>query len=145
VQNKEQYVRDIIAEDENILKQLDNAPHTYNSLLGDYKDNGTFQQILRRRLKRLVKEGSVWKIRIPGTRFGLVLFIKPNQDYKVISIYTLQGIKIYYMYEYIENDNNLILEQYWKLNDKLNHWHYNEEQLIIPKYKLRDEGFRLWY
>ena len=145
MQNKEQYVRDIIAEDENILKQLDNAPHTYNSLLGDYKDNGTFQQILRRRLKRLVKEGSVWKIRIPGTRFGLVLFIKPNQDYKVISIYTLQGIKIYYMYEYIENDNNLILEQYWKLNDKLNHWHYNEEQLIIPKYKLRDEGFRLWY
>ena len=145
MQDKEQYVRDIIAEDENILKQLDNAPHTYNSLLGDYKDNGTFQQILRRRLKRLVKEGSVWKIRIPGTRFGLVLFIKPNQDYKVISIYTLQGIKIYYMYEYIENDNNLILEQCWKLNDKLNHWHYNEEQLIIPKYKLRDEGFRLWY
>lgn len=143
--NKEQYIREIIAEDENILTQLDNSPHTYNSLLGDYKDNGTFQQILRRRLKRLLKEGLVWKIRVPGTRFGLVIFIKPEHDYQILTSHTLNGVDIYYMYDYKDEERAIILDNYWQLNDKLNHWRYYEEQLIIPKYSLRDRGFRIWY
>lgn len=143
--NREQIIRNIISDDENILKELDNAPHTYNSILREYKDNGTFQQILRRRLKRLCKDNDVYKLRIPGTRFGMIIFFSPNSNYKILTSQTLTRVRIFYMYDYINDEKNIILNNYWELKtDDVHVWQYSDIPHIIPKYSLREGGFRIW-
>lgn len=138
-------INDIVSDDNKILNLIKQSPHTYNSILQQYKDNGTMQQILRRRIKRLVNETKVWKLRVPGTRFGLALFCVPKHTYKIIIYQTILKVRIFYCHEYINNDDNLILNKYWELdNPNFNRWVYVDTPLHIPKYSLRDRGFRLW-
>ena len=65
----EKEIREIISNDDNIVKLIKHSPQTYKSILQDCCGPGTMDQILRRRLKRLFNEGRVWKLRVPGTRF----------------------------------------------------------------------------
>jgi len=142
---EEKNIREMLSDDDNIVEEIKECPHTYYTLLKNHYDNGTYQQILRRRLKRLVKEDEIWKMRVPGTRFGLVLFSLPNHKYKILISQGLVNVRIFYMYEYSEDDNDVILKKYWELKGtKWNRWMYSDDILKIPKFSLRDGGFRLW-
>lgn len=141
----ETLIRAIVSDDDNILNIIKNAPQTYNSLLQEFNVNGTLQQILRRRIKRLIKENKIYKLRVPGTRFGLVLFCAPDHEYKILVCQTLTGVNVFYMYVYDEDKYNIILKNYWQLNKPgWCHWNYNTSTLKIPKYALREGEFRIW-
>lgn len=140
----EQIVRNIVYDDEEIVKAIEKAPQSYNSLLQHMYENQTMLYVLKRRIKRLLKEDKIWKVRVPGTRFGLVLFCVPEHNYKILVRQKLIGIDIFYMYDLEEDDNFVILNNYWELKDCWSKWVYNDVPLKIPKYTLRDGGFRLW-
>lgn len=141
----EEQLRNFLSDDDNIEKLIKTRPQTYNSVLGIFNKNGTFQQILRRRLSRMFKEQRVWKIRIPGTRWGLVLYCHPNNDYKIISTYGIMDVNIYYTYKIKETEDNLIIKDCWELvGDNWSKWRKKEEGLNIPKNKLRYGCYRIW-
>jgi hypothetical protein len=143
--DKEQLIRDIISDDDKIVMIISSAPQTYNSILQHMKDDGTMQQILRRRVSRLLKENKIWKMRVPGTRFGLCIFCTPDREYKILISQCLTSVKIYYMLDFNEDENNVILENYWELmGPNWSRWVYNDTPINIPKYRLREGGFRLW-
>lgn len=142
--NKDDAIREVVYDDEKIVEVIKHAPQSYNSILQHCKDNKVMQFVLRRRMKRILKMNRVWKMRVPGTRFGLVIFCTPERDYKILVSQQLTGVKIYYMYDIKEDDKNVILENYWELKNNWSKWVYNDTPLRIPKYSLRDGGFRLW-
>lgn len=140
----ENEIRQILSDDDNIVDLIEDSPHSYNSILSSYKNNGTFQQILRRRLKRLCKENRVWKLRVPGTRFGLVIFCSTDAKYKILTSQTMIGVRIFYMYDYKEDDKYVILNKRWELDSQWIYWTKHEDELKIPKFSLKNGGFRLW-
>lgn len=145
MKTKEEAIREIVGDDDNIYSVIKNAPQTYNSILQHMKDCGTLQVILRRRIKRLCKEQKIWKMRVPGTRFGLVLFCTPEHDYKILISQKMIGVRIFYMYEFNDDGKNIILNNYWELKgDNWNKWEYCDNIVKIPKYTIRDGGFRLY-
>jgi len=144
---QEQAIRSIVYNDENIVNVIKEAPQTYNTLLKSMKDNGTFQCVLRRRIKRLVNQQQIWKLRIPGTRFGLVVFCTPEHDYKILSLNPVgfKTVKVFYFFDFEETDTEIILENYWQLaGPNWSKWEYCSEPKKIEKYKLRDGGFTFW-
>jgi len=141
----EAMIRTIVCNDDNIVKQIENAPQTYNSILGKLKNNGTMQMILRRRIKRLLNECAISKLRVPGTRFGLALFCIPDHDYKILVLHTLAKVRIFYMHKINEDNSHVLLNNYWELEGpNWSNWVFYAKQLKIQKYKLRDGAFRLW-
>ena len=146
MKNKEEMIREIIYSDLNIVKLIEESPQTYNSMLSDLKDNGTMQCVLRRRMSRLLKQNSVWKLKVPGTRHGLSLFCTPEHDYKMLVYNQIVGkTRIFYMYDYKIDGTDFILEQYWELKGKnWNKWVYCEDKMVIPKYGNRSDVVRLW-
>lgn len=140
----EKQIREIISHDDNIVKLLKIRPETYKSILQSCCGPGTYDQILRRRIKRLFNEGRIWKLRVPGTRFGLCIFCDPNPDYKILTSQTMTGVRIFYMYEYEENNKYVILNKRWELDSEWIYWKKFEDELKIPKFSLRDGGFRIW-
>lgn len=141
----EAQVRNIISDNDNIINEIKQSPHTYNTILQDCKDNGTLRQILIRRLKSIVNEGIVWKLRVPGTRFGLALFCNPDFPYKIIISQELRSVKVYYTFEYSEDDLHIILHKYWELlGPNWSKWSYIEEEKKIKKYSIRKTDVRIW-
>jgi hypothetical protein len=68
-----------------IIEGLRKSPHTYNTLIGDCgSNNTTMHTILRRRLNLLCKEGLVFKMSIPGTRSGQMLFYTMPKSYYIL-------------------------------------------------------------
>jgi hypothetical protein len=138
-------IKEIVYDDNKIVETISKCPQSYNSILGHLKDNGTLQVILRRRIRRLLKQEQVWKMRVPGTRFGLVLFCTPEHDYKILTLQGLTRVRIFYMYKFIDNNDNIMLNNYWELKGQnWNKWEHSTSEVIIPKNVLRGELFRLW-
>ncbi len=145
MKDKEEFIRDIVSDDDKIVNVVKQAPQGYNSILQHMKDNGTLQVILRRRVKRLCKEQRLWKMRVPGTRFGLVLFCTPERTYKILISQGLTKVRIFYMFGVEDNGHHIVLKDYWELKGpNWSRWEFSDDILKIPKYTLRDGGFRLW-
>ena len=143
--DKEQAIRDIVYDDDKIVEAIEKAPQSYNSILQHMKDNGTMHVVLRRRIKRLLKEQKIWKLRVPGTRFGLVLFCTPEHDYKILVVHGLIKVRIFYMFDFEETDKHIILKDYWELvNPNWSKWKYSDEVLELPRYTSRDGLYILW-
>jgi len=139
--SKDAVIKKIVYDDDKIRNVIKNAPQSYNSILQHHKDNGTMQVVLRRRISRLVKKGSVWKLRIPGTRWGVALFCTPEHDYKIIVVDSLIGVKIYYFFEFKDYDTYITIDDYWEMNTKgWCEWNYKNIPLKIKKYRC----LRLW-
>lgn len=136
MQDRETAIREVVYNDENIVNVVRESPQTYNSILKEYKDNGTMQVVLRRRLSRLVKNNSVWKLRVPGTRFGLVIYCTPEHDYKIIVVESLVGVKVYYLYDFKDYDSYIVVDNYWELVGKgWSQWKYSDTPLTVKKYR----------
>ena len=145
MKDKEAFIRDIVSCDDKILATILEAPQSYNSILQIMKDCGTLQCILRRRIKRLLKEDKIWKMRVPGTRFGLVLFCTPERKYKILISQGLTKVRIFYMFKVEHTNHTITLKDYWELKGpNWSKWVFSDETLKIPKYTLRDGGIRLW-
>lgn len=139
------YIRNIVYDDDNIVSTVKTAPQTYNTILQEFKENGTMRHVLRRRISRLVKQGRVWKVLIPGTRFGVSLFLTPEHDYNIIVKPKDVGVNVYYFFEYHEDDVFIELSFYWSLNDdSWDEWSYHKKPLFIKKFDFRDGGYRFW-
>jgi len=101
--------------------------------------------VLRRRVSRLLKENKIWKLKIPGTRFGLSMFCTPDRDYKIIVIRHVTGIRIFYTHEYKNKEGNILLENYWELKGpNWSRWVFSDEPFLVPSYSIRDSGARIW-
>ena len=145
MKDKEAFIRDLVSHDDKILATIYDSPQSYNSILQHMKDCGTLQCILRRRIKRLLKEDTIWKMRVPGTRFGLVLFCIPEHKYKILISQGLAKVRIFYMFDVEDDEHHIVLKDYWELvGPNWSKWVFSDEILKIPKYTLRDGGFRLW-
>lgn len=142
---KDDYITDIVYDDFKIEAVIKESPQTYNTILQHLHTDGTLQQILRRRIARLKKQGRIFMARVPGTRFGVCMFLSPEHDYKVLTINTISGVRVFYMYDFEEDDKSVTLNQYWELKGKhYNKWEYSEEPYIIKRYRFRDDNFALW-
>jgi len=145
MKDKESAIREIVYNDDNIVQVIKESPQTYNSILQEFKDNGTMQYVLRRRVSRLIKQNRIWKMRVPGTRFGLVLFCTPEHDYRMITYDGLGKTRIFYMYDFDEDKHNFILNKYWELKGpNWSKWIYCETKLYIPKIGDRSSVVRFW-
>ena len=143
--DKETAIRKIVSEDDNIVHIISQAPQSYNSILQEMKDVGTLQIILRRRISRLLKEEQLWKLSVPGTRFGLVLFCTPEHKYKILISQGMTSVRIFYMFDFEDTKTAVILKNYWELKGpNWSRWEYSDSKLEIPKYTFRNGGFRLW-
>lgn len=143
--HREQQIHNIVYNDDNIVNLIKSAPQTYNSILQEFKCNDTWQTVLRRRVRKLVKKQSLWKLSVPGTRFGLAIFCTPVHDYKIIVSQGLYKVRIFYLYKFRENGTHILLDNYWELvGDGWSKWQYCDTMLQIPKCALRDGVIRLW-
>lgn len=145
MQTKDEIIRTIVYNDFKIVDAIKQAPQTYNSILQHLKDNGTMQVVLRRRIRRLLKEHDVWKMRVPGTRCGLALFCTPEHSYKILVFQGMMSVRVFYMYDYKQTDQHMILENFWELKGpNWSKWVYTDVPFSIPKHQARDGVFRLW-
>ena len=145
MKSKEEAIREVIYDDNNIVDVIKQAPQTYNSMLKDFKDCGTFQVVLRRRVARLLKQDQIWKLRVPGTRFGLVLFCTPEHDYKMLIYNGLGKTRVFYMYDFTEDEKDILLENYWELEGpNWSRWVYHNDIIKIPKIGDRNTVVRVW-
>lgn len=139
--SKDAAIRKVVYDDANIRNAIANQPQTYNTILQHHKGNSTMNVVLRRRLSRLIKQDAVWKLRIPGTRFGLVIFCTPEHDYKIMVTQSLKGVRVFFMYDFESVDNVFVLNDYWELKGKgWSRWEYSSEPLRIKKFRC----LKLW-
>jgi len=93
-------VRDKVQNIEIVLKDIEKLPQTYETILEDEYDNGTYQVIVRRKLSKLCKSGEVCKSRIPGTRFGKTLFYCYPKKYHILIKSMRTGTKVYCFFKF---------------------------------------------
>ena len=142
----EDKVKEIIYDDNNIVRAIEQRPHSYYTILGEHLGNGTFQVILRRRIRRLIKQNIVWKIRVPGTRFGLVLLLHPKRDYIIVTKNSSLGVNVYYCYNINESDSHVFLNDYYELEGlRWSNWVHKTEELKLLKSDNREGGVIVWY
>ena len=102
---------------EEVIKDINEFPQTYDTILGDNKSDGTCQFILRRKLNILCKEGKVCKGVIPGTRFGKVIFYSNPKKYHILIIGTRTGSEVFSFFEYKKISKfYIVVNKYWKLD-----------------------------
>lgn len=82
------------------IEEIKKFPQTYNTLLGNFWENGTFQTILRRKLNSLCKCGEVCKTTIPGTRYGKVIFYSIPKDYYVLVENERIGVNVFCFFKF---------------------------------------------
>ena len=104
----------------NLIKCIEQFPQTYKSMLGDNYYEGTCQVLLRRKLNVLIKEGTVFKAVIPGTRFGKSIIYSPNKKYFILVKSERSGVSVFCFFNYKKVGKFwLIVEDAWELiNDK---------------------------
>ena len=114
IQNKVHNI-DIVLED---IKKL---PQTYQTILEDETSNGTYQVIVRRKLNKLCKRGEICKSRIPGTRFGMIIFFCYPKKYHILVLSSRTGSEVYCFFKFKKDSRFWItLNEYYIL--KNNKW-----------------------
>ena len=83
-----------------VVKEIQEFPQTYNSILGDQCCHATLQFMLRSKLNKLCKDGTIHKMSIPGTRFGKVIFYYPEKKYHILVKADRIGSQVYCFFKY---------------------------------------------
>ena len=111
-----------------VLKEIDEFPQTYKTILKHKSSSGTCQIIVRRKLNKMISEGRICKMSIPGTRFGKALFYTEDKKYHiVVKGDRVVGSIVYCFFEYKKiNKWYIELEHFWIL--KTTEWEeYNDK------------------
>ena len=99
-----------------IVKELDDFPHCYNTILVNLFKNGTLQYILRRKLSKLVKQRIIKKCTIPGTRCGKCMYYAVNKKYYIMVCQTRVGVDVFYFFDFKKLSKHYMkVEEYWIL------------------------------
>ena len=103
-----------------LVEDIKKFPQTYKTILKELCDDGTCQTILRRKLNKLFKDGTVCKTSIPGTRFGEVIIYTMPKDYNIlVESSRLEGSKVYCFFKYEKLSRYYIkVEECWVLKGK---------------------------
>jgi len=113
-----------------VIDDIKKFPQTYNTILQELKTDGTCQTILRRKLNRSCKDGSICKTSIPGTRFGKVIFFCVPKDYYILIEAGRMGSVVYCFFGYVKINRYWIqLNDYWILEDGF--WIKNNIKMIF--------------
>jgi hypothetical protein len=113
-----------------VIDECRKRPHTYNTLLEEEKENGTYQFILRRKLSKVLKRGDLCKMAIPGTRFGMAIFYHEQKNYFILVEGKNIGSDVYYFTDYEKISRFYIkLGRHWKLED--NKWVEQEGDRVL--------------
>ena len=88
-----------------LVERIKEKPQTYKTLLGnDYKDT-TCQRLVREKLNKLVKEGDISKVSIPGTRFGESLYYAFPKNHHILVESARLGVRVFIFKVYNRNGN----------------------------------------
>ena len=113
-----------------VIKDIKAFPQTYNTILGELKDSGTCQTILRRKLSKLCKNGQVCKTTIPGTRFGQAIFYILPKKYYILVEATRFGSSVYCFFKFKKlSKYYLKISDCWKLNNSV--WDKTSEKIFF--------------
>jgi len=113
-----------------VVKDIERFPQTYKTILKDMVKDGTCQIILRRKLSRLCKEGTIFKTSIPGTRFGASIFFVPKKKYNILVEAGRIGSNVYCFFHYEKLSKYYIkISPYWKLRKGV--WVKDKERIVF--------------
>jgi len=101
-----------------IVDEIEAFPQTYDTILKEFRKNGTFQIILRRKLNNLCRNGMVCKMAIPGTRFGKALYFSLHKKYYFLVEANRTGTTVYAFYDYKQESKfYMSVDECWKLDN----------------------------
>jgi len=99
-----------------VVDEIRNFPQTYKTILKEKCTDGTCNIILRRKLSNLIKDGTVCKTNIPGTRFGKVIYYALPKKYYILIESERLGSNVFVFFNYEHSGKfYIIVEEYWKL------------------------------
>lgn len=99
-----------------VVQEIKSFPQTYKTILAEECGNGTCQIVLRRKLNSLVKDGTICKTSIPGTRFGKAIFYTIPKPYEIIVKAGRTGSTVYCFFKYKKQGTYyIILDECWGL------------------------------
>lgn len=100
-----------------IVEDIKKIPQTYQTILQELENDGTCQCILRRKINKLIKDGTVCKTTISCTRFGKAIFYVLPKDYFILMVSSRFGSDVYFFYNYRRDGKfYIIVEILYKLN-----------------------------
>ena len=112
-----------------LVDEIKLIPQTYKTILRD-NDKGTYQIILRRKLNKLYKEGSVCKVALPGRRREAIIFYYPKKYHILVEGNRFGSSNVYYFFEFKKlSKYYLKVNEYWKLNN--DRWIKNKKEKIF--------------
>ncbi len=113
-----------------VLDDIKYFPQTYDSILKDKKSNKTLEFILRRKLSVAFKDHRICKTKIPGTRFGKIIFYSKDKKYNILVEAGRLGSNVYVFFDSKRIKNNyLSVTKYWILKKGI--WMEKEGEKIF--------------
>jgi len=113
-----------------VVQEIKDFPQTYNTILGKDRKDGTLQTILRRKLNKLCKEGTICRTTIPGTRFGKTVFYCLPKKYHILIEATRIGSSVYCFFDFEKLGRYYVkISPYWKLEK--GNWNKKDEKIIF--------------
>ena len=100
-----------------IVDDIKKSPQTYQTILQELENDGTCQCILRRKINKLIKDGTVCKTNISCTRFGKAIFYVLPKDYFILMVSSRFGSDVFYFFKYKKDGKfHINVETLYKLN-----------------------------
>ncbi len=113
-----------------VVQEIKEFPQTYNTILGEYKSNGTCQTILRRKLNNLLRQGVIYKTSIPGTRFGQAIFYSMPKKYFILVEAGRTGSTVFCFFAYKQVSRYYIqISPCWKLKNGV--WMKEDKKIVF--------------
>ena len=102
-----------------LVEEIKKFPQTYKTILKDKCSDRTCQTLLRRKLNKLFKDGTIYKSTIPGTRFGEALVYAVPKKYNIIiEASRIGGSRVLCFFEYKKVSRFYIeIKEHWVLNN----------------------------
>lgn len=120
-----------------VVEDIQKFPQTYKTILGENCHDGTCQTILRRKLNKLCRRGTIFVTNIPGTRFGEKIFYFFPKKYHIIIVGGRTGSDVYCFFKYKQISKFYIeMNEYWHL--RKGRWEeYNEPKRLFQGHVLK--------
>lgn len=123
-------VKDKIYNIDLVVEDIKKVPQTYLTILKEYCNDGTCQLLIRKKLNRLIKDGTICKCTIPGTRFGQVIFFMFPKKYHIIFQSGRMATETYYFFDFEKLDKFRIkVKDIWKLEGK--DWVHQADKIFL--------------
>ena len=128
---RQEEIEECISDTEILSRKLEDMPHTYKTLLGDFAEDKTMQFKIRRKMNNHVRYGFICKSNIPGTRFGQVIFYTIPKKYHILVVASRIGSEVFCVknHECLDDIKSIKLLDYYKLNS--NKWDRHEDDIVV--------------